>query len=59
MDTLTLLIPSENTVLDIKTVDGFAWVKREGTSQNHKYQRHLYAMGCVEAGLFDPDNPCG
>ena len=40
-----IVIPSENTVLDIKTVDGFAWVKREGTSQNHKYQRHLYAMG--------------
>lgn len=52
-----IVIPSENTVLDIKTVDGFAWVKREGTSQNHKYQRHLYAMGCVEAGLFDKTKP--
>lgn len=52
-----IVIPSANTVLDIKTVDGFAWVKREGTSQNHKYQRHLYAMGCIEAGLFDPQKP--
>ena len=52
-----IVIPNANTVLDIKTVDGFAWVKREGTSQNHKYQRHLYAMGCIEAGLFDKTKP--
>lgn len=48
-----IVIPEDNTVLDIKTVDGFQWVKREGTSQQHKYQRHLYAMGCIAAGLFD------
>lgn len=52
-----IVIPDANTVLDIKTVDGFAWVKREGTSQQHKYQRHLYAMGCLQAGLFDDDKP--
>lgn len=48
-----IVIPTENTVLDIKTVDGYEWVKREGTSQQHKYQRHLYAMGCLEAGIFN------
>lgn len=48
-----IVIPSENTVLDIKTVDGFQWVKREGTSQNHKFQRHLYAMGLMQAGILD------
>lgn len=48
-----IVIPSQNTVLDIKTVDGFEWIKRQGASQSHKYQRHLYAMGCIEAGLFD------
>jgi hypothetical protein len=52
-----IVIPDQNTVLDIKTVDGFAWVKREGTSQNHKFQRHLYALGCMQAGMFDLDNP--
>lgn len=52
-----IVIPSANTVLDIKTVDGFQWVKREGTSQNHKFQRHLYALGCVQAGLFDKTKP--
>ena len=52
-----IVIPDANVVLDIKTVDGFAWVKREGTSQNHKFQRHLYALGCINAGLFDPEKP--
>ena len=52
-----IVIPDRNTVLDIKTVDGFQWVKREGTSQQHKYQRHLYAMGCLAAGMFDKTKP--
>jgi hypothetical protein len=49
-----IVIPSENTVLDIKTVNGFEATKRNGASLSHKYQRHLYAMGCIEAGMFDP-----
>lgn len=52
-----IVIPDENTVLDIKTVDGFEWIKREGTSSQHKYQRHLYALGCQQAGLFDDSKP--
>lgn len=52
-----IVIVDDNTVLDIKTVDGFAWVRREGTSQQHKYQRHLYALGCMQEGLFDLDKP--
>lgn len=48
-----IVVPSANAVLDIKTVDGFQWVKREGTSLQHKYQRHLYAMGLIQAGLLD------
>jgi len=48
-----VVVPEWNAVLDIKTVDGFAWVKREGTSLQHKYQRHLYAMGLIQAGILD------
>ena len=48
-----------NAVIDVKTVDGFAWVKREGVSQNHRYQRHAYALGAIQAGLLDPDKPVG
>jgi len=48
-----IIAPEWNAIIDVKTVDGFAWVKREGTSQNHKYQRHAYALGAVQEGLLD------
>ena len=48
-----IVVRSSNAVLDIKTVDGFEWVKRQGTSIQHKYQRHIYALGCVQSGLLD------
>lgn len=52
-----IVIPDLNAVIDIKTVDGFEWVKRNGVSDAHKYQRHLYALGCMQAGMFDEDKP--
>lgn len=52
-----IVVPSANAVLDIKTVDGFQWVKREGTSLQHKYQRHLYALGLVQAGILNDAAP--
>lgn len=52
-----IVVPSANAVLDIKTVDGFQWIKREGTSLQHKYQRHLYAMGLIQAGILDDTKP--
>jgi len=52
-----IVVPSANAVLDIKTVDGFEWVKREGTSKQHKFQRHLYAMGLIQAGILTDATP--
>lgn len=52
-----IVVPSANAVLDIKTVDGFEWVKRSGTSQSHKYQRHLYALALIQEGLLDSSKP--
>lgn len=52
-----IVVPSANAVLDIKTVDGFEWVKREGTSIQHKYQRHLYALGLIQEGILDESKP--
>jgi hypothetical protein len=49
-----IIVPEWNACIDIKTVDGFVWVKRDGTSQNHKYQRHTYVMAAVQNGLLDP-----
>ena len=48
-----IVVPSSNAILDIKTVDGFEWVKRQGTSIQHKYQRHIYALGAIQNGLLD------
>lgn len=52
-----IIAPDLNAVIDVKTVDGFEWVKREGTSQNHRYQRHTYALGAMQEGLLDPHKP--
>jgi len=53
--TADLILQDWNALIDAKTVDGFEWVKREGSSQNHKYQRHTYALGAVQAGLLKDD----
>jgi len=50
-----IIIPEHQIVIDIKTVDGLATVRREGASQSHKFQRHTYAMGCIHDGFFDPN----
>lgn len=52
-----LVLPKENMVLDIKTVNGFEWTKRNGPSQSHLYQRHLYAMGLIQSGTLDSSKP--
>lgn len=52
--TCDLIMPDDNLVIDIKTVDGLKKVQNYGPSQGHRYQRHLYAMGAVDAGIFDP-----
>jgi hypothetical protein len=52
-----IIAPNLNAILDIKTVDGFEWVKREGTSDAHKYQRALYALGAIQEGYLDGDSP--
>lgn len=55
--TADLIMSDWNAVIDVKTVDGFEWIKREGTSQNHKFQRHTYAMGAIAAGMLDEEKP--
>lgn len=52
-----IVIPEYNAVIDIKTVDGFSWVRRNGVSESHQYQRHLYAMGLLQEGILDESRP--
>ena len=48
-----VIAPDFNAIVDVKTVDGFQWVKREGSSRNHRWQRHTYALGAIQEGLLD------
>jgi hypothetical protein len=52
-----IVAPEMNMVLDIKTVNGFAWTRKQGPSLSHRYQRHLYAMGLVQGGVLDGTSP--
>lgn len=51
-----IIVPEWNAVLDIKTVNGFEGVRRFGTSQNHKFQRFLYYLAAVQAGILQDGN---
>jgi hypothetical protein len=51
------LDPDNNRVIDVKTKDGLEVVKRMGPSMSHRYQRHIYGMGAIDAGYLDPDWP--
>lgn len=55
--TADLILSDWNTLIDAKSTDGFEWVKREGISQNHKFQKHTYVLGAIAAGLLDEDQP--
>jgi hypothetical protein len=48
-----IIAPDWNALIDVKTVDGFEWIRREGTSRNHDWQRHTYALGAIQEGLLD------
>jgi len=48
-----IVAPDLNAVIDIKTVNGFEWTRRNGPSQSHLYQRHLYALGLIQSEILD------
>lgn len=52
-----IVAPDYNAVVDIKTVDGYDWVKENGPSQTHRFQRWIYATAAIQAGLLDGDKP--
>lgn len=53
--TFDFIVPALNLLVDIKTVNGLSGVSHKGVSQNHNWQRHLYALACVQAGLLQPE----
>lgn len=50
--TFDMVKPSWNLLVDVKTVDGFGWVKHKGPSQNYLFQAVAYALGCIADGLL-------
>lgn len=46
------IAPDWNAMIDAKTKDGLEWVRREGSSQSDRYQRHLYALAAIQEGLL-------
>lgn len=47
-----LIDPCENSVTDLKTVDGIAYVRKHGPTEQQRIQRTLYALGAWQAGVF-------
>lgn len=47
-----VILPDENLLLDGKTTYGLNVVRKNGPSMQQQFQRHCYAKGAWEAGLF-------
>jgi len=45
-------VVTEDTVIDVKTARGLGVARRKGPSQQQQFQRHCYALGAHNAGLF-------
>lgn len=56
-----LVLAPQNTLLDIKTVDGMTWVRREGASLQQRFQRRMYTAALIQYGMLTDDEPvyCG
>jgi hypothetical protein len=52
-----IIAPDLNAVIDEKSVNEYTWIESNGVSQNHRYQRHLYALAAIQAGLLDESKP--
>ena len=48
-----VIVPTEGLVLDIKMKNGLNYIRRQDTAdQGYQFQRHLYALGAFQSGLF-------
>ena len=49
------IVDPTGVVIDLKTKRGLGIVQRTGPNQQQQFQRHLYAQGAYDAGLFNDD----
>jgi hypothetical protein len=47
-----LIVPDENLLIDVKTTFGLGVPRKNGPSNQQQYQRHCYAKGAWQKGLF-------
>lgn len=47
--------PDEPSVTDLKTTGNIGYVRKHGASLQQRYQRHLYALGAIQAGLVETE----
>lgn len=52
---LDIVHPKINTIIDNKTKNGLAVVRKSGGDMQHKFQVTLYGYACVKAGLLKPE----
>lgn len=52
---LDIVDPKLNTIIDGKTKNGLAVVRKSGGDLQHKFQVTLYGYACVKAGLLEPE----
>jgi hypothetical protein len=55
--TADIVDPPANVVWDVKTKDGFGWVKREPWTRNYDFQTWGYVHGALQMGLLDKTRP--
>lgn len=49
------LDPDEPSATDFKTADGLSMARKMGSDDQQRFQRHLYALGAVQAGLVSEE----
>lgn len=52
-----IIIPEWNMLVDLKTKDGLATIRRNGPDQSNRYQRFIYVVAAVQAGILTRDRP--
>lgn len=52
-----IIAPEMNSILELKSKDGFATVKRQGIPRNHRFQTYAGALAAIQRGLIDGSKP--
>lgn len=51
------IAPTLNSIVELKTKDGFVRLAREGVSRNHRFQTYAAALGAIQEGILNAAEP--